>query len=334
MKLSILDQAPISVGKTAQETLQNSVNLAQIGDRLGYTRYWIAEHHDLTGLACPAPDIMIGIIASQTENIRIGAGAVLLPHYKPFRIAEIYNLLATLYPDRIDLGIGRAPGGSAEVTMALSDNFLEQVRQVPKKIDDLLKFLHLDFPKDQTYGKIKPTPVPAVSPEPWMLGTSGKSAVLAAEKGLAYTFGHFMSDADGPEIVSDYRKRMEQNHPEKTANVIVTVTVICAETTEQAENLAMSSLAWNVWRAKGEGKEGVPAVREAMSYEFSNEEKAMIKQSKEKMIIGNPKEVKQQLEQLQKQYQADEFMIVTIVHEHEEKVRSYELIAKELLQEK
>lgn len=332
VKLSILDQAPISSGNTAQETLQNAVNLARTGDKLGFTRYWIAEHHDLAGLACPAPDAMIGIIASQTENIRIGAGAVLLPHYKPFRVAEIYNLLATLYPDRIDLGIGRAPGGSAEVTMALSDNFLEQVRQFPEKIDDLLGFLNLDFPKDHTYGKIKPTPVPNVSPEPWMLGTSGKSAVLAAEKGMAYTFGHFMSDANGPEIVADYRRRLEQNYPASTPKVIVTVTVVCAETTERAEKLAISSLAWNIWNAAGEGQGGVPDVEEVESYSFSNEQQEMMHQSRKKMVVGNPQEVKQQLEHLQEKYQADEFMVVTIVHEHGERIRSYELIAEQLLQ--
>src|SRR5699024_10303201 len=116
MKLSILDQSPISEGKTGQDGLQASIELAQKADELGYTRYWIAEHHDITGLACPAPDIMLSAIGASTKHIRIGAGDVLLPHYRPFNVAERYNLLATLYPGRVDLGIGRAPGGSAEVT--------------------------------------------------------------------------------------------------------------------------------------------------------------------------------------------------------------------------
>lgn len=141
MKLSILDQSPISTGKTSRNALNASVDLARLGDELGYTRYWIAEHHDFSGLACPNPDVMLGIIGAQTEQIRIGAGAVLLPHYKPYRVAETYNLLATLYPGRIDLGIGRAPGGSAEASMALSGNFLENVRHMPEKLDELLQFL-------------------------------------------------------------------------------------------------------------------------------------------------------------------------------------------------
>lgn len=123
MRLSILDQSPISSNQTPQEALYESMKLAQIGEKLGYTRYWIAEHHDLPGLACPAPEVMLGFIGAHTKSIRIGAGAVLLPHYKPFKVAEVYNMLATLFPGRIDVGIGRAPGGSAEVTNALSDNF-------------------------------------------------------------------------------------------------------------------------------------------------------------------------------------------------------------------
>ncbi|MGY0693318.1 LLM class flavin-dependent oxidoreductase [Virgibacillus sp. FSP13] len=334
MKLSILDQAPIASGKTAQETLEDSINLAQLGDRLGYTRYWIAEHHDMSGLACPTPDVMIGIIAAKTEKIRIGAGAVLLPHYKPFRVAETYNLLATLFPDRIDLGIGRAPGGSAEVTMALSDNFLEQVRKVPEKLDDLLRFIHHNFPKDHMYAKIKPTPIPEVSPEPWMLGTSGKSAILAAEKGMAYTFGHFMSDQDGPAIVDNYKELFKQKHSALTPKVIVTITVICAETTKEAEEIVMSSLLWNVLRAKGEGNDGVPSVEDALNYSFSDEEAEMVDKAKEKMIIGNPTEVKQQLENLQQAYQVDEFMIVTITHDHVARRMSYKLIAEEIMKDR
>src|SRR5699024_3150082 len=140
MKLSILDQSPISDGKTPREALEASVKLAQLGDELGYHRYWIAEHHDLFGLASPNPAVMLGVIGSHTERIRIGAGAVLLPYYKPFRVAETYNLLQTLFPGRIDLGLGRAPGGSAEVSLALSDNYLKQVNEYPKQIEELLGF--------------------------------------------------------------------------------------------------------------------------------------------------------------------------------------------------
>src|SRR5699024_11413096 len=162
MKLSILDQSPISSGKTPKEALEATVELAQFADRAGYIRYWVAEHHDMSGLASPAPDMMLSIIGAKTNRIRLGAGAVLLPHYKPFNIAERYNLLATLFPGRVDLGIGRAPGGSAESSMALSGNFLENVRRMPDDLDELDQFLHNDFLEDNMYSKIAPNHVPEV----------------------------------------------------------------------------------------------------------------------------------------------------------------------------
>src|SRR5690625_3466725 len=164
MKISILDQSPVSTGMTQNDALQASVRLAQHGDKLGYARYWIAEHHDLFGLACPNPSVMLSMIGARTHTIRIGAGAVLLPYYKPFHIAETYNLLATLFPERIDLGLGRAPGGSAEVSQALSDNYLAAVRKFSEQIDMLQAFLHDQFSNDHMYSKISPTPVPEVAP--------------------------------------------------------------------------------------------------------------------------------------------------------------------------
>lgn len=334
MQLSILDQAPISFGKTAEEALQASVKLAEAGDDLGYTRYWIAEHHDLTGLACPAPDTMLGIIGAQTKTIRIGAGAVLLPHYRPYNIAERYNLLATLYPNRLDLGIGRAPGGSAEATIALSGDFLKKVTEMPDSLDELVKFLHNDHPEDHMYSKIKASPVPNLSPVPWLLGTSKKSAILAAEKGLPYAYGHFMSDSDGPAIVHQYIDEFTRIHPEKAPKSIVTVSIICAETTGEAEELALSSQLWSVQRAIGEGDGRIPSVEAAQRYSFSEEEMEMVEKSKQRMIIGNPREVRQQLENLQDKYRADEWMIVTITHNYEARIRSYELLAEELLADK
>lgn len=328
MQLSILDQALISEGMTAQDALHASMELAKLGDRLGYKRYWMAEHHDLLGLACPSPDVMLGIIGAKTNTIRIGSGAVLLPHYKPFKVAETYNLLATLYPNRVDLGIGRAPGGSAEVTMALSNNFLENVRKMPDSLDDLLRFLHAEFPENHMYAKVKPSPVPQTAPKPWLLGTSEKSAILAAEKGMAYTFGHFMSDNDGPSIVKKYVNDFSTGYGSINPEAIVTVSVICAETTEEAEDLAMSSQLWNVLRAKGEDV-GIPTIEEAKNYPYTEEERASITKAKRKMIIGDPQEVKRGLREIQKLYNVNELMIVTITHRLEAKLKSYELIAGE-----
>ncbi|RKQ35515.1 LLM class flavin-dependent oxidoreductase [Oceanobacillus halophilus] len=326
MKLSILDQAPISNGKTPKEALEATIELAKLADKLSFTRYWVAEHHDLDGLASPAPDILLGIIGLQTRNIRIGSGAVLLPNYKPYNVAERYNELATLYPDRIDLGIGRAPGGSAETSIALAGNFLEKVRNYPELIDDLVHFLHKDFPEDHMFSKVSPTPVPDFAPVPWLLGTSEKSAILAAEKGLPYVFGHFMSNQNGPEIVKSYY----ENYTGRTgAKAFVTVSVVCAETKEEAEKLAMSHLFWKILQDKGEGKTGVPSVKDALNYSYTEEEKGKLEKMRQHQIIGDPREVRKQLEKLGKAYQVDELMILTITHSYEARKKSYELLAQE-----
>lgn len=326
MKLSILDQSPVSVGMTEKDALQVSIRLAQHGERLGYERYWIAEHHDLFGLACPNPSVMLSAIGSQTNTIRIGAGAVLLPYYKPFHVAETYNLLATLFPGRVDLGLGRAPGGSAEVSLALSDNYLAEVQKFPEKIDELQTFLHDEFPEDHMFHKISPTPVPDIRPDIWMLETSEKSAILAMEKGLKYAFGHFMTDKDGPAIVREYQEGMKKRYPAYKPYTIVAINVICAETTEDANDLAMSQFLWKIRQDTYGEDVRVPSVREAKHYPFSLEDLEKIEKMKQQMIIGNPEEVRTTLVKLHEQYNADEYMVVTIVHEETAKLKSYQLL--------
>ncbi|MBN3554382.1 LLM class flavin-dependent oxidoreductase [Fictibacillus nanhaiensis] len=329
MKLSILDQSPISSGNSAQDALQASMQLAREGEKLGYTRYWIAEHHNFSGLSCSAPEVMLSYIGANTKKIRLGAGAVLLPHYKPYRVAETYNMLATLFPDRIDLGIGRAPGGSAEVSIALSDNYLENVRKVPESIQQLLHFLRNDFPTDDMFSKIQAAPVPEISPVPWILGTSQKSADLASKYGTAYAFGHFMSEKLGPEIVASYQKTFQSNPSLQTAKTIVAVSVICAETTERAEELALSGILWRKQNASGEGN-GVPSIEEAHQCFSIEEREQLLTEAKRKMIIGNPQEVMKELYRLQETYKADEIMIVTITHSYEARLKSYELVANQV----
>lgn len=330
MNLSVLDQAPISSNQTAKEALDQSVKLAKAAEDLGYTRYWIAEHHDMAGLACPAPEVMLSYIGSKTKSIRIGSGAVLLPHYKPFKVAEVYNLLATLFPGRIDIGIGRAPGGSAEVTNALSDHFLQNVWNLPASLKDLLHFINDDHPEDNEFAKISAAPLPAHAPEPWLLGTSRKSAMLAAEYGMSYAFGLFMSDKDASDILQSYSEAFKpgrSQHP----HTILTVMAICAETTERAEEIALSSQIWSIQRGKGEGLAGVPSIGDAKRYKLSDTEKESLENMKKKMIIGNQEQVKQRLLELQDRYNADEIMIVTITYSPEDRIKSYELIAQELI---
>lgn len=328
MKLSILDQSPISSNQSARDALNESMKLAQCGEKLGYERYWIAEHHDLPGLACSAPEVMLSYIGANTSTIRIGSGAVLLPHYKPYKVAELYNMLATLFPNRIDIGIGRAPGGSAEVTNALSDNFLQQVYKMPKSVSELLHFLANDFPPDHEFSKVSAAPIPPAAPVPWLLGTSKKSALLAAENGMAYAFGQFMSENDPAEIIQQYLDSFKPRKAGQNPQVIVTVNVICAETDEQAEEIALSSLIWSVQKGKGEAR-GVPSIAEAKEYPLSDKDTETITKMKQNMVIGNPKKVLQKLNHALVAYRADELMLVTITHAPEDRAHSYQLIANE-----
>lgn len=330
MRLSILDQAPISTNQSPADALKASMELAQAGENLGYSRFWIAEHHDLPGLACSAPEVMLGYIGANTNKIRIGSGAVLLPHYKPYKVAEVYNMLATLFPDRVDVGIGRAPGGSAEATNALSDNFLQQVWNMPNSVKDLLHFIDNTVPPEHQHAKVTASPVPTVPPMPWLLGTSKKSAILAAENGLAYAFGQFMSDQDGAAIIEQYRNLFKPRKPNEVPQVIVTVSAICAETTEKAEDIALSSMVWGMQRKRGEGQQGVPSIQEAKDY-LRNEREVLLSEMKNNIIIGNPQQVKKKIEELQVRYIADEIMIVTITHSPADKIQSYKLIADEIL---
>lgn len=329
VKLSILDQSPISSNQTAQDALIESMKLAQAGESLGYSRYWIAEHHDLPGLACSAPEVMLSFIGANTKKIRIGSGAVLLPHYKPYKVAEVYNMLATLFPNRIDIGIGRAPGGSAEVTNALSDNFLQQVYKMPNLVEELLHFFDHDFPQNHHYATVTAAPIPDITPMPWILGTSKKSALLAAENGLAYAFGQFMSDNDGAPIIQQYLDAFQPRKHSQFPQVLVTVSVICAKTSEKAEEIALSNLIWALQKEKGEGK-NVPSIQEAQEYKLTEKEIEKSTKMKQNMIIGNPEECKNKLIELQAKFKVDEIMIVTITHSPRDRIESYKLIAEEV----
>jgi len=330
MRLSILDQAPISSNQTAQEALVQAMKLAQAGEELGYTRYWIAEHHDLTGLACSVPEVMLGYIGAKTNRIRLGSGAVLLPHYRPYKVAEIYNMLATLFPGRIDIGIGRAPGGSAEATNALSENFLQKVWSMPNLVKELLQFLDRTFPAEHEFAKVSAAPIPAVSPEPWLLGTSKKSALLAAENGMNYAFGQFVSDNDAVAIVNKYKEGFTPRNQGETPQIILTVSAICADTDERAEEIALSTLIWSLQRAKGEAG-GVPSIAEAKKYLVDKQRAEELQRLKPNMIIGGPQRIKNEFLALQEKTGADEIMIVTITHSPEDRIHSYKLIADVVL---
>ncbi|MEW9700479.1 LLM class flavin-dependent oxidoreductase [Paenibacillus sp. SI8] len=316
MKLSVLDLAPVFQQADAAYALQQAVILAQTAEKLGYSRYWVAEHHDMPGLACTSPEILLAHIGAYTKQIRLGSGALLLPHYKPMKVAESFHMLATLYPDRIDLGIGRAPGGSAQASIALSGNFLENVRQVPDSLQALLALL--DNRYELEGQPVTARPLPARSPEVWLLGTNKKSADFAAKFGTGFVFGQFMSDRDPAEIIASYREQFQPSSRLPEPQVIAAVGVICGETEAEARGLAAEGAHWFK-----------PPEAEASQLQARNDSTS--DQPDPRLFVGTGEQVRVKLEAFGESCGVNEFLIVNIIPDYVKRLRSYELLAAEIL---
>jgi luciferase family oxidoreductase group 1 len=242
MKLSVLDQAPISDGSTAAQALRNSVDLARHTESLGYVRYWVAEHHATPALACASPEALIGAIAAVTSRIRVGSGGVMLPHYSPLKVAETFSLLSGLTPGRIDLGIGRASGTDPVTTFALQrDRRQASPDDFPAQLFELISYLDDDMPADHPFARLTKTlPGLPEAPDLWLLGSSPQSGIWAAELGLPYAFADFINP-HGAEIVAQYREQFTPSRRVAAPRVIVALWALCAETDEDAQRLSASS---------------------------------------------------------------------------------------------
>jgi luciferase family oxidoreductase group 1 len=324
MLLGVLDQSPIAEGSTPAQALHNSLDLAELTDRLGYHRYWVAEHHATPALACAAPEILIGAIAPRTRRIRVGSGGVMLPHYSPLKVAETFSSLSGLHPERIDLGLGRAPGTDPMTMLALQrdrrhapgDDFIEQ-------LVELLGLLEGRLPPNHPFARHAGTlPGLPERPEPWLLGSSPQSALWAAELGLPYSFADFINP-QGAAIAADYRGRFVDSERLAAPLVSVGVIAICADTDEEAEQLAASSRMMLSLLRQGRLIQ-IPPVEKALSYL----ETRSPGKSDRRAVIGSPETVRAGLEAVAAEYGADELLVLTITHDHAARRRSYELIAE------
>jgi luciferase family oxidoreductase group 1 len=324
MLLGVLDQSPIAEGSTPAQALHNSLDLAELTDRLGYHRYWVAEHHATPALACAAPEILIGAIAPRTQRIRVGSGGVMLPHYSPLKVAETFSSLSGLHPERIDLGLGRAPGTDPMTMLALQrdrrhapgDDFIEQLVELLGLLEDRLPPNH---PFARHAGTLPGLPE---RPEPWLLGSSPQSALWAAELGLPYSFADFINP-QGAAIAADYRGRFVDSERLAAPLVSVGVIAICADTDEEAERLAASSRMMLSLLRQGRLIE-IPPVEKALRYL----ETRSPGKSDRRAVIGSPETVRTGLEAVATEYGAGELLVLTITHEHAARRRSYELIAE------
>ncbi|MDG3075462.1 LLM class flavin-dependent oxidoreductase [Bacillus halotolerans] len=324
--LSILDQAPVSKGESPVTTLQHSVELAGRSEEWGYKRYWFAEHHSTKGLASTAPEIMIARIAAHTKKIRVGSGGVLLPQYSPFKVAETFRQLEALYPNRIDLGLGRSPGGTTKTRLALTDGIKKSLTDFNRQLQDVSYFLTDSLPAGHPYAGIKAAPLIDTAPELWVLGLGENSARRAAHQGIGYVFGHFINPERGESAFRVYRENFHPSAHFTSPAALFTIFVICAKTDEEAEELALSQDLWLLRVGKGLDSR-VPSIEEAKAYHYTESDKNQIRENRKRMVIGSPSTVKQQLLELADRYETNEIMVLCNVFDFEAKKESYERLA-------
>lgn len=328
LRLSVLDQAPVSTGSSGAQALRNSIDLAQLTDRLGFHRYWVAEHHGALGLACAAPEVLIGPIASLTSRIRVGSGGIMLPHYSPLKVAEQFSMLSGLFPGRIDLGLGRAAGTDALTTMALRrDREHRLPDDFPEQLNELLAYLWDQMPADHRFARLSALPGRPETPAPWLLGSSGQSGIWAAELGLPYMFADFINP-NGAAIAGRYREQFEPSTALSAPVSGVAVQVICADTDAEAECIASSYRMRIVQMHTGGRLDGVPTIETALKFFADNGISQDISQFGRRVLVGSAATVRDQIHAVAKVYQADEVMIVTTTFDHAARRRSYELIAE------
>jgi luciferase family oxidoreductase group 1 len=326
LRLSVLDQAPIAEGSTGGEALHNSIDLARWTERLGYHRYWVAEHHGTPMLACASPEVLIGPIAATTSRLRVGSGGVMLPHYSPLKVAEAFSMLSGLYPDRIDLGLGRAPGSDQRTAVALQrDRRQLMPDDFPEQLAELLAYLDNTMPADHPFAPLAETlPGRPHRPEPWLLGSSPQSGIWAADLGLPYAFADFIQPG-GAAIAARYRAEFQASKWLAAPQVAVAASAICAETDAEAERLASSSRMAISLLYQGR-LVAIPRVETALRYLASQ---GSLLPTGRRLIVGSPPTVRSGIEAVAREYGAGEVLIVTITHDHEARRRSYELIAEE-----
>jgi luciferase family oxidoreductase group 1 len=325
--LSVLDLSVVTSGTKPAAALRNSIDLARHADGLGYTRYWLAEHHNLASVASPAPDIMIGQIAAVTSRIRVGSGGVMLPNHAPLMVAERFKTLEALFPGRIDLGLGRAPGTDGATAYALRS------RLDPREGDDFLERLHeltlwetRDFPANHPYTKVVAMPDDVPLPPIWLLGSSDYSSELAAQVGMGFAFAHHFASYDAIEALTHYRRRFKPSGWRTTPHGILAVAAVAAETDAEAERLAASMDLNRLRRDRGQHLP-LPSIEEALAYPYTDAERAAIARNRARLFVGSPATVMAKLQPMIDASQADELMIITAVYDHDARKKSYSLLA-------
>ena len=328
LKLSILDQSPIISGSSSADALRATVALAQRADQLGFYRYWLAEHHNMRGLADPCPEILLGHVAAATQKIRVGTGGVMLPYYSPLKVAEVFRMHEALHPNRIDLGMGRAPGGDRMTANAMNAQAFDDMEGFPRQVMEVVGWLDRTLPEEHPYASVQAMPAGLSSPEVWLLGSSDYSGALAAYLGLRFAFAHFINAQGGDAVARAYRNDFRPSLRESTPYAMVCVFALCAETQAGAQRLAASIDHRRMLMAVGR-EAPIATVAEAQAYPYTDRDRAIIERERARAVIGTPDRVKARLMEIANAYSADELMIITITGDYASRMRSYELLAAE-----
>ena len=326
LALGILDQSPIISGIRPADAIAETVRLAEAAERLGYARYWLAEHHAIAALGDPCPEILTARVAAATSRIRVGTGGVLLPYYSALKVAEQFRMLEALFPGRIDLGLGRAPGGDRLTAQAVARGPYAFADDFPEQVRDLVGFLDGNLPPGHPFAAVKAQPAGETAPEVWLLGSSDYSGALAADLGLRFAFAHFISAHGGDAVTRAYREAFRPSARESAPRAIVCAFVICAETADEAERLAGSIDLRRLHMALGVDAP-VPTAEEAAAHRYTERERAYVRSQRERLVHGAPDEVRAKLLALADRFGADELMILTITGDYASRRRSYELVA-------
>lgn len=330
IQLSVLDLAPVPSGSSSREALLNTIELAKSVDAWGFTRYWMAEHHNAQLIACSSPEILIGHIASATRNIRVGSGGVMLPNQAPLKVAESFRTLEALHPRRIDLGLGRAPGTDQLTAQALrrTRGAMTNGDDFPQQLDELLNFFSGEFPDSHPFRAVQAVPVDVETPDVWLLGSSDFSARLAAQRGLGFAFAHHINPAPAIDALRWYSGNFQPSAHLSEPRAILTVSVICADTDAEADRLATSADLALLGFYRGKLLPRLPSIEEAARYPYTNFEREIIEHNRARLFVGAPATVHQKLRLLIEQTGARELMVSTLIHNHQARLHSYELLAE------
>ncbi len=330
LALSVLDQSPVPAGSTPAQALQNSISLARHADALGFRRFWMSEHHAMGTLACTAPEIMLARLGAETHRIRLGSGGIMLPHYTPLKVAETFRTLDALYPGRIDLGIGRAPGGGPIESAALRRNRnVPPTDDFPDQLTELLAFLEQTFSATHPFSRIRVMPEAPTAPEVWMLGSSLWSSAAAVEFGLPYAFAHFFSPVHTRQAIEQYRRSFLPTSRRAHAQATVAVGVICAETQQEADYLAASVRLLQLRIRQGD-RSPVAAPEDALRELRGWGDLPQEEGEWPRYFVGAPTRVAEDLQSMAHDLKIDEVLVNTIVWDHRARLKSYELLARAL----